>query len=71
MQILKRSFGPNREKDYFVVMLDGDTIGGLVAGPFESLEQAFAALEALKPMYFRVLSVVSGHLAGDWQGIGE
>lgn len=61
-RILKRGFGPGRSKDYFVVLLDGDTVSGIVAGPFESERQSLTALDALKPLYFRVLSIASGHL---------
>ena len=60
--VLKRGFGPGRSKEYYVVLLDGDTVSGIVAGPFESERQALTALDALKPLYFRVLSIASGHL---------
>ena len=64
MQRLKRGFGPNREKEYFVVQKDGDTWSSIIAGPFESYEQADGAKEALKPLYFYILGVVGGHLVG-------
>ena len=49
-------------KEYFVVQADGDTIAGVVAGPFENEEQAEGAREALLPMYNRRLVVIGGHL---------
>jgi hypothetical protein len=36
-----------------------------VAGPFESEQQARGARDALRPMYFRPLVVVGGHMV-DW-----
>ena len=61
--IVKRGFGPRRTKEYFVAQRDFDTISGVVAGPFESAEQSYNALEALKPLYNRPLMVIHGHIA--------
>jgi hypothetical protein len=60
---VKRGFGSNRVKEYFVAQADGDTLGGIVAGPFESETQCLQAIEALQPLYFSGLRVISGHLA--------
>ena len=60
--LLKRGFGPNRRKDFFVVEKDGDTWSTIVAGPFPDRAQAEAKREELKPLYFAILAVVSGHL---------
>jgi hypothetical protein len=61
--VVKRGFGPGRIKEYFVAQRDYDTIGGIIAGPFESAAQCYEALEALKPLYNRPLMLVFGHLA--------
>lgn len=63
---VKRGFGPGRVKEYFVVQMDGDTLGGVVAGPFESYSQGCDAIEALRPLYNRALRCIGGHLVG-WQ----
>jgi hypothetical protein len=65
---LRRGFGPGKLKEWFVMTRDGDTHnGGLVAGPFWMAEQAWDALEALKPLYLPAsLTVCGGHLDG-WQ----
>ena len=60
---IKRGFGARRVKEYFVVQKDGDTLGGVVAGPFESEEQCELAIDALRPLYNRQLLVFPGHLA--------
>ena len=57
-----RGFGPHKTKDYFVVERDGDTLSGVIAGPFESYRQGMDAIEALRPMYYRPLACVAGHL---------
>ena len=59
---VKRGFGAKREKEYFVVEADGDTLSGVVAGPFESERQCIDAIEALRPLYWRRLTYVGGHL---------
>ncbi len=64
--MIKRGFGPARVKEYFVVQADGDTLSGVVAGPFESYRQGCDAIEALRPLYKRALHCVGGHLAS-WQ----
>lgn len=61
---VKRGFGPSKEKEYFVVQSDGDTLSGVIAGPFESYPQGMQALEALRPLYFRPLHCIGGHLSG-------
>ena len=66
---LKRGFGKDRLKEYFVVQADGDTLGGIVCGPFENEEQAATALDACRPLFFRHLCVIGGHLAPDWQSL--
>lgn len=63
MIVLKRGFGPNREKDYFVVLKDGDTFGRIVAGPFPTEAECQREREALRPLYFQILGIQSGHLA--------
>jgi hypothetical protein len=70
-----RGFGRSKTKEYFIIQKDGDTIGGVVAGPFESQEQCYAAIDALSPLYNRTLVCVGGHLHGwtwrlDWRTIG-
>ncbi len=60
----KQGFGPRRIKEYFVVEKDGDTLGGVIAGPFQFYEQACDAMEALRPLYRRPLRCVGGHLVG-------
>ena len=68
----RRCFGKKREKAYYVVEKDGDTLGGLIAGPFENVEQCTLAIEALRPLHFRPLTYVGGHLVGwEWRPIGE
>lgn len=65
--VVKKGFGRNKVKEYFIVQKDGDTLGGFVGGPFESEEQAHEAIEGLEPMYERRLFVIGGHLFGwDW-----
>ena len=59
---IKRGFGPQGAKEYFVAQKDGDTRSGIVAGPFETETQCRQALDALRPMYFNSLCVVAGHL---------
>ena len=61
---IKRGFGHNRVKEYFVVQIDGDTRAGVVAGPFESERQTLDAIEALRPLYFHTLRCVGGHMVG-------
>jgi hypothetical protein len=65
---LKRGFGPDGVKEFFVMTRDGDTIdGGIVAGPFSFRAQADEAMEGLKPLYGAAsLTVCGGHLDG-WQ----
>lgn len=65
---LKRGFGANGVKEFFVMTRDGDTIdGGIVAGPFWFRAQADEAMEGLKPLYdAATLTVCAGHLDG-WQ----
>ncbi len=62
--IVKRGFGAKKVKEYFVAQADGDTLAGIVAGPFESETQCREAIEALRPLYFRALHCVGGHLIG-------
>ena len=62
--VMKRGFGPAKIKEYFIVLSDGDTYSGVVAGPFESRIQCFDAIEALRPLYNRPLHCVGGHLTG-------
>ena len=59
---VRRGFGRGNTKEYFVVQRDGDTLGGIVAGPFESEEQAITAIDALSPLYNRTLTWIGGHL---------
>ena len=61
---MKQGFGRGKSKEYFVVQADGDTLGGIVAGPFESQEQCHSAIVGLKPLYNRRLLCAGGHLAG-------
>lgn len=61
---VKRGFGPKKQKEFFVVQRDGDTMGGVVAGPFESERQAREAIDALQRLYFGRLHVIGGHLFG-------
>jgi hypothetical protein len=61
---VKKGFGRGRVKEYFAVQADGDTLGGIVAGPFESERQTRDAIEGLAPMYDRNLHVIGGHLDG-------
>jgi hypothetical protein len=68
---VKRGFGREKTKEYFVAQRDGDTLGGIVAGPFESPEQCNTAIQALSPLYNRILIWIGGHqtgspLATDW-----
>ena len=63
---IKRGFGPNRVKEYFVAQTDGDTMSAVIAGPFESETQCRQALDALRPLYFSPLCVVGGHLTNAW-----
>ena len=58
-----QGFGPRGVKEYFAVQRDGDTLGGIVAGPFEDRAQCLDAIDALKPLYLRNLYCVAGHLA--------
>jgi len=60
--MVKQGFGPRRVKEYFVGQTDGDTLGSIIAGPFESESQARQALDALRPLHFSPLCVVGGHL---------
>ena len=60
---IKRGFGAGNVKEYFVVQADGDTLGGVIAGPFESETQCRDAIEALRTMYSRQLHCIGGHLA--------
>ncbi len=62
---IKRGFGPSKVKEYFVVQADGDVLAGVVAGPFESERQCMDALEALRPLYFRRLCCIGGHMV-EW-----
>lgn len=66
--IVKRGFGQNRTKEYFAVETDGDTVAGVIAGPFENREQCHGAIDALSSLYGRRLACVGGHLVG-WQKI--
>jgi hypothetical protein len=59
---IKRGFGPSHVKEYFVVEADGDTMGSVITGPFESEAQCSLAIEALRPICFRPLRVIGGHL---------
>jgi hypothetical protein len=61
--IVKRGFGPGRTKEYFVVQADGDTLGSILAGPFENSEQCLAAIEALRTCVSGRLTWIAGHLA--------
>jgi len=67
---VKRGFGKKREKEYFVVQVDGDTMSGVVAGPFESERQGRVAIDALRPLYSRQLQIIGGHLTG-WHEISQ
>lgn len=72
--VVKRGFGPNRTKEYFVGQKDGDTLAGVIAGPFESYAQCYEVIEALKPLYDRGLVPLAGHLTKwfpNWQTIGD
>jgi len=60
----RRGFGPKRVKEYFVAEADGDTLAGIVAGPFENELQCLDAIEGLRPLYNRRLCCVGGHLVG-------
>jgi hypothetical protein len=60
--MVKRGFGAHRVKEYFVGQTDGDTLGSIIAGPFESEAQSREALDALRPLYFSPLCIVGGHL---------
>lgn len=60
---VKRGFGAQRVKEYFVGERNGDTLECIIAGPFESERQCHDALAALKPLYFNRLCVIPGHLA--------
>jgi len=60
--MVKRGFGEKRVKEYFVAEADGDTIAGVVAGPFESERQCMDAIEALRPLHFGRLCWIGGHL---------
>lgn len=60
---VKRGFGAQRVKEYFVGQSDGDTLAAIIAGPFESESQCRVALDALRPLYFSPLCVIGGHLA--------
>lgn len=60
----KRGFGRAKTKEYFVIEKDGDTIGGIVAGPFESELQCWSAIDGLRPLHSRPLVPVGGHLTG-------
>jgi hypothetical protein len=66
---VKRGFGALRVKEYFVVEKDGDSLSGVIAGPFESREQCFEAIEALRPMYYRPIVCIAGHLSETNQSI--
>jgi len=69
--MVKRGFGPAKCKEYFIVQRDGDTMSGVVAGPFQSLKQGMDAIEALRPLYNRPLQCIGGHLTGwNWPVIG-
>ena len=59
---IKRGFGALKTKEFFVVQADGDTLGGVVSGPFESERQCRDAIEALRPLYNRPLLCLGGHL---------
>ena len=59
---IKRGFGAERVKEYFVVERDGDTMGSVITGPFESERQCQAAIDALSSLCFRPLVCVGGHL---------
>jgi hypothetical protein len=61
---IRQGFGRGRIKEYFVAQADGDTLGGVVTGPFETEEQALTALDALKPLCNRALYVIGGHMVG-------
>jgi len=61
---VRRGFSGSRVKEYFVVQIDGDTLSGIVAGPFESQLQAHDAADALQPLYWRRLRIVGGHMVG-------
>jgi hypothetical protein len=71
---IRRGFGAKRVKEFFVIQVDGDTMAGVVAGPFESEVQCWQAIDALRPLYNRPLTCAGGHLVswvGNWQAIGE
>jgi hypothetical protein len=59
---VKRGVGALRIKEYFVAQSDGDTLAGVVAGPFQSELQCRTALDALSPLYFGRLHCIGGHL---------
>ncbi len=59
---IKRGFGLDGVKEYFVVEQDGDTMGSVITGPFESERQCREAIDALRPLSFRPLQCVGGHL---------
>ena len=59
---IKRGFGANHTKEFFVVQADGDTLGGIVAGPFENLDQCVLAMDALRSLYKGRLKCASGHM---------
>lgn len=61
--LVKRGFGRAHLKEFFVVEKDGDVIGGIVAGPLENPEQCMQVIDALRPLHFRPLTWIAGHLS--------
>jgi hypothetical protein len=62
--LVKRGFGPGRVKEYFVGARDGDTLGAIIAGPFATWEQCYAAKDALEALCNSSrLICLAGHLA--------
>ena len=64
MEYMVRRGFHSKVKEYFAVQADGDTMSGVVAGPFESRIQCEQAIEALLPLYNRRLVCIGGHLVG-------
>ena len=63
---VKRGFGPGRVKEYFLAVVDSDTMSAIVAGPFSNVENALAARDGLRAFYGRELRWVGGHMVG-WE----
>jgi hypothetical protein len=60
--IIRRGFGRNRVKQYFVVRRDVDVIAEVISGPFDKEADCVKELELLKRKYNRPLDYVAGHL---------